>query len=85
MEHCSCGHGKSLAVPEIGKGGSPIRAGRTVGDVVRDIPGAREVMEKMGVNHCCGAGLTLREAAAAAGVPLDDLLAALAEPERARP
>jgi len=76
MEHCSCGHGDSRAVA--------ICPGRTVGDVVRDIPGAREVMEKMGVNHCCGAGLTLREAAAAAGVPLEDLLDALTQPERAR-
>ena len=69
---------------EIARPTAAIRPGRTVGDVVRDIPGAREVMEKMGVNHCCGAGLTLREAAAAAGVPLEDLLDALTQPERAR-
>ena len=34
-------------------------------------------MQEMGINHCCGAQLTLREAAASAGVPLDALLAAL--------
>jgi hypothetical protein len=34
-------------------------------------------MERMGINHCCGAHLTLREAAAAAGVPLDTVLTAL--------
>ena len=81
MERCSCGHGDRGV--EIGQPMTTIGAGRTVGDVVRDIPGAREVMGKMGVNHCCGAGLTLREAAAAAGVSLEDLLDALKqEPAR---
>jgi uncharacterized protein (DUF2249 family) len=40
-------------------------------------PGAPEVLRRLGVDHCCGASLSLREAAAAAGVALDDLLAAL--------
>ena len=75
MERCSCGHGDRGV--EIGQPIATIGSGRTVGDLVRDVPGAREVMEKMGVNHCCGAGLTLREAAAAAGVSLEDLLDAL--------
>jgi regulator of cell morphogenesis and NO signaling len=75
MEHACCGrHGECR---------SDIPGGRTVGDVVRDTPGAREVMEKLGINHCCGAGLTLREAAAAAGVPLDELLGALTRLEKA--
>ena len=39
--------------------------------------GAVEIMKAMGINHCCGAQLTLREAAASAGVPLDALLEAL--------
>jgi iron-sulfur cluster repair protein YtfE (RIC family) len=34
-------------------------------------------MKQMGINHCCGAQLTLAEAAAAAGVPLSTLLEAL--------
>jgi iron-sulfur cluster repair protein YtfE (RIC family) len=37
-------------------------------------------MKEMGINHCCGAHLTLREAAAAAGVPLEALLDALNRP-----
>jgi iron-sulfur cluster repair protein YtfE (RIC family) len=45
--------------------------------------GALEVMKAMGINHCCGAGLTLSEAAAAAGVPLDALLIALNEAQKA--
>ena len=40
-------------------------------------PGAPEVFQRLGINHCCGAHLSLREAAAAAGVPLDQVLSAL--------
>src|SRR5262249_16652350 len=36
-----------------------------------------EIMKTFGINHCCGAQLTLTEAAASASVPLDALLAAL--------
>jgi iron-sulfur cluster repair protein YtfE (RIC family) len=52
-------------------------AGRTVGDVVAARPGALAVMQRFGINHCCGAGLTLAEAAAAAGADLPALLDAL--------
>jgi iron-sulfur cluster repair protein YtfE (RIC family) len=51
-------------------------AERTVAEVSKH-PGALEVFERLGVNHCCGAHLSLREAAAAAGVSLDELLRAL--------
>jgi iron-sulfur cluster repair protein YtfE (RIC family) len=54
-----------------------------VGDVAHHHAGALEVMKAMGINHCCGAQLTLREAAASAGVPLDTLLAALNEVQKA--
>jgi iron-sulfur cluster repair protein YtfE (RIC family) len=74
MAHeCSCSH----------KAPSSVRAEQTVGDVVHDDAGALEVMKNMGINHCCGAQLTLSEAAAAAGVPLDTLLAALNEARKA--
>ena len=49
---------------------------RTVAEIARD-PRALEVLKAKGVNHCCGAHLSLREAAAAAGVPLDEILAAI--------
>lgn len=55
----------------------PIRAEQTVGDVAHHRAGALEIMAQLGINHCCGAQLTLTEAAASAGVPLDALLAAL--------
>ena len=47
-----------------------------VGAVAND-PAAREVLERFGLNHCCGAHLSLREGAAAAGVGLTELLEAL--------
>jgi iron-sulfur cluster repair protein YtfE (RIC family) len=56
----------------------PIAAEQTVADVSKR-PGALEVLQRLGINHCCGAHLSLREAAAAAGVPLDQLLRALDE------
>lgn len=55
----------------------PIQANQTVGDVAHQHAGTLEVMQRMGINHCCGAQLTLAEAAAAAGVPLQTLLEAL--------
>ena len=68
MAHeCRCSH-KALM---------PVRAEQTVGAVVHAQAGAVEIMKAMGINHCCGAQLTLSEAAASAGVPLDTLLAAL--------
>jgi len=51
-----------------------IRAEQTVSDIVHRHPGALEVMKRLGVNHCCGGHLTLSEAAAAVGVPLEALL-----------
>lgn len=60
----------------------PVRAEQTVADVVHERAGALDVMKELGINHCCGAHLTLREAAAAAGVPLDTVLAALEGPRK---
>ncbi len=41
-------------------------------------PGALEVLHRFGLNHCCGAHLSLAESAASAGVRVEDVLAALA-------
>ena len=59
---------------------APISAEITVGDVAHHYAGALDIMKLMGINHCCGAHLTLREAAASAGVKLDTLLDALNRP-----
>ena len=53
--------------------GSIGRAEQTVAEIARD-PRVLEILKAKGINHCCGAHLSLREAAAAAGVPLDEIL-----------
>jgi iron-sulfur cluster repair protein YtfE (RIC family) len=54
-------------------------AATLVGDAACDAA-SRAILEAFGLNHCCGAHLTLREGAAAAGVAVDDVLAALNAP-----
>jgi uncharacterized protein (DUF2249 family) len=56
---------------------------QTVDDIVRHHAEALELFKRAGINHCCGAHLSLREAAAAAGAPLGALLLALNPPEPA--
>jgi iron-sulfur cluster repair protein YtfE (RIC family) len=81
MTHeCSCRH---EVPPASGQAPRPVRAKQTVGDLAQHRAGALEAMKEMGINHCCGTHLTLQEAAAAAGVPIDALLAALNEPPKA--
>ena len=80
MAHeCSCRHDSPMALDTPG---TAVRAEQTVADVAEHRAGALGIMKDLGINHCCGAHLTLREAAAAAGVPLDALLAALNEPRK---
>ncbi len=80
MAHeCSCRHDSPMACDTPR---TPVRAEQTVADVTDQRAGALEIIKEMGINHCCGAHLTLREAAAAAGVPVDALLAALNEPRK---
>ena len=52
---------------------------QTVHQVLEAHPELRPVFEALGLNHCCGAHLTLTEAAASAGVPLERVLASLGE------
>jgi iron-sulfur cluster repair protein YtfE (RIC family) len=66
---CGCGHGATpvaLALPRL-------TADTTVEEAKRR-PGALDVLQRLGINHCCGAHLPLREAAAAAGVPVETVL-----------
>jgi iron-sulfur cluster repair protein YtfE (RIC family) len=51
----------------------------TVREILDAHPELRPVFETLGLNHCCGAHLSLTEAAASAGVPLERALAALVE------
>ena len=78
MAHeCGC-NAHSAAATQVA--GSPVTADLTVGDVTHHYAGALDIMKEKGINHCCGAHLTLREAAASAGVALDALLDALNRP-----
>ena len=80
---CQCGCGHRAA--EARRAATPrYQAETIVAEVVRD-PAARAVLERLGVNHCCGAHLSLREGAAAAGVSIETLLAALEAPTAVTP
>jgi iron-sulfur cluster repair protein YtfE (RIC family) len=76
VDSCGCGHGdEGVAVaPRAGRYAGEER----VADVARD-PAALAVLERFGLNHCCGGHLSLREVAAAAGAELPALLRALEE------
>ena len=74
MAHtCGCHSTQSVSVA---RRAAAWRADQTVEEVGKD-PAALAVLKEMGVNHCCGAHLTLAEAAAAAGITVDALLGRL--------
>lgn len=75
MRHCVCAGGHGTEGATIG---SPI-TGETTVEEAKTRPGAVDVLERFGFNHCCGAHLTLRESAASAGVRVEDVLEALAQ------
>jgi regulator of cell morphogenesis and NO signaling len=54
-----------------------IDAEQTVRDLVVESPEARPVLERLGIDYCCGGERTLTAAAAAAGVDLAELTDAL--------
>ena len=81
-QDCHCHHRPHVA---LNQDRAPVHAEQIVAEVASQSAGALEIMKELGINHCCGAHLTLSEAAAAAGVPLDALLAALNRLERASP
>jgi iron-sulfur cluster repair protein YtfE (RIC family) len=73
---CGCGHAdQAAAVAARLKG---YAGDERIGDVAQE-PGALAVLERLGVNHCCGGHLSLREGAAAAGIELATLVRALEE------
>jgi len=78
MAHeCGCHSGSSMMSDD-----REVRADDVVGDVARRSDAALQILRDSGIDHCCGAYLTLTEAAAVAGVPLDALLRALNESRR---
>lgn len=55
----------------------------TVNDLLRETPSAAAVLNRLGIDTCCGGSLSLAEAAASVGLPLAQLLAALQHPTEA--
>ena len=78
MAHACGGHGQG-ATPTVldVRDVPPLAPSQTVADIVAARPELLGTLKSLGVNHCCGAHLTLTEAAASAGIPLDRLLKAL--------
>jgi iron-sulfur cluster repair protein YtfE (RIC family) len=69
---CGCNHEATTATVAL-----PRLTAETTVEELKRRPGALEVLQRFGINHCCGAHLPLREAAAAAGVRAADVLDAL--------
>ncbi|HEU4697810.1 MAG TPA: DUF542 domain-containing protein [Gemmatimonadales bacterium] len=57
---------------------SPVLPTTTVNDLLRRAPTAAPVLNALGIDTCCGGGLSLAEAAQSAGIPTSELLAKLA-------
>ncbi len=86
MDHaCSCGHHgdvrdvlpKYLEISKPGRTATRVDATETVAQVLQRSPAASTVLSRFGIDQCCGGRLTLREAAASAGIAVDDIVAAL--------
>ena len=76
---CGCQHGMTA-----GTGGAvrpadreTVAAQETVEGAVRWSPRAAEILRGLGIDTCCGGRLTLAQAAASAGVPVETVLEAL--------
>jgi regulator of cell morphogenesis and NO signaling len=62
---------------------------KTVGVLAAEHPAATRILEKLGIDYCCGGGNTLEEACRATGLPLNQVLesidSALSAAERTEP
>ena len=54
-----------------------LSAKTTVSDLVTERPGRSRVFEDLGIDYCCGGGVSLSEACAGAGLDLDEVIAEL--------
>lgn len=51
----------------------------TIRDVLKRAPGAADLLHRLSLDTCCGAGRSIREAAEVAGMPTAELLRQLNE------
>jgi iron-sulfur cluster repair protein YtfE (RIC family) len=78
---CGCRQGGASTCRETGP--AVLLPEETVEAMARRSPRALEILRGFGIDTCCGGGLTLGEAAAAAGFPAERVLRALDEAETA--
>ena len=57
-----------------------LSAALTVNDLLRLTPASAAILNRLGIDTCCGGALSLAEAAASVGMTLSELLAALQHP-----
>lgn len=83
---CGCRHGTSPSSAPVGHPARPpgLMPEDTVAAAALRTPFALLVLQRLGIDACCGGSLTLAQAAASAGVPVETLLLAL-EPAVAPP
>jgi len=77
MSHaCGChDHEGATETPvRTHKPGQALTGEHTVGEVASRSPRVLAVIQEFGLNHCCGAHLTLTQASATAGVPIETVL-----------
>jgi iron-sulfur cluster repair protein YtfE (RIC family) len=67
---CGCGHGGATAAVA----GGAIAPEQTIEMVGKRVPGVLGVLRELGIDTCCGGGLTVAQAAASAGIPAERLL-----------
>jgi len=58
-----------------------VDATTTVGELASTIPHAPRVLEKFGIDYCCGGGRSLVDACIAKGADLSEVIRAIADPE----
>jgi regulator of cell morphogenesis and NO signaling len=72
---CGCRHGTTASLDTARR--TDIGSEETVETVARRSSDAAEILRGLGIDTCCGGGLTLSQAAASAGVRVETVLAAL--------
>src|SRR5262245_56907965 len=58
-----------------------IDATKTVREIAIDMPGATRVLEKLGIDYCCGGAKPIGEACVAAGVTVEEVAQSLEQAE----
>ena len=69
-------HAATVAIPTAD------RAQQAIGQIAVDLPGSTAVFRRLKLDFCCGGQVPLQQACASKGLPLDAVLAELAELER---